>query len=477
VSIARRPVLPELVSGLALAIDVAVGHPIEQGLGACLVADRLAEDLQLSRAERETLFYLTLLRHIGCTTDNSDLAKAFGDEVRLAGALGPLTGGSAAEYLAVMARFAVAAKPPVAAARAAARAMLGMQAFAGLTSAICEVATRLAERTGLPEQAVAQIGMVYERWGGRGVPARRPGHELPPPVRVAQVADLAAGLVDLGHDDPLAVVIGRSGHAFDPDVVGALRRRWPDVLDRLNSASRWAAVAGVWPPAAPMDEVAVERALGAVADFVDLESPWLAGHSRGVAALACAAGERMGLGGADCVRVRHAGLLHDLGCIAVTSAIWDKPGPLTAGEWEAVRLHPYHAACVLDRSPFLAGLAAVAADHHERLAGSGYPRGVGMPQLTPEARVLAAADVYHALREARPHLPAHDAATATRALRQAVRSGGLDGDAAEAVLGAAGQPVGRRTVRASGLTAREADVLRLVARGRSTRDVARELGI
>src|SRR6266581_3951442 len=78
-------------------------------------------------------------------------------------------------------------------------------------------------------------------------------------------------------------------------------------------------------------------------------------------------------------------------------------GPLSAGDWEAVRLHPYQTGRVLGRAPFLARLSALASLHHERLDGSGYFRGSAAAQLSPAARVLAAADAYHAMREPRPH--------------------------------------------------------------------------
>jgi len=101
--------------------------------------------------------------------------------------------------------------------------------------------------------------------------------------------------------------------------------------------------------------------------------------------------------------VRRAGLLHDLGRLGVSNAIWDKRGPLTAAEFERVRLHPYLTERMLASSEALAPLGAIAVQHHERLDGSGYPRGLLGDAITPEGRILAAADAYHAMTEARPH--------------------------------------------------------------------------
>ena len=132
---------------------------------------------------------------------------------------------------------------------------------------------------------------------------------------------------------------------------------------------------------------------------------------------------------------------------------------------------------MLCASDGLAPLGALAGRHHERLDGSGYPRGLHGDALTPAARTLAAADVYAALTEPRPHRPPHSPAEAAVVLRGEVRAGRLDGDAAEAVLAAAGHRVPRRREGPSGLTAREVEVLRLLARGASTRQIAEQLVI
>jgi len=468
-------VLPELVGSMALVADLAMGHPLEQGLGACLVAGRVGELVGLRPDERDRVFYLTLLRHIGCTTESASVARWFGDEIRLAGELTAMTGSSTNEYLWAIGKFAVTGRSPVGAGRALGRAAAGLRGLPALTRAICEVATTLAGRMGLGERVAAEIGMVYERWDGKGMPRGCAGETIPLTVRVAQVADLLAATHDLGHPDPGAVLAERAGTAFDPAVVEVVRRHEVELRGELDSPSRWDAVQRRRPVTAPMSGAELDDALGAVADFVDLKSPHLSGHSSGVAALAARAAEGLRLTPADVTDIRHAALVHDLGRVAVSSAVWDKPGQLSAGEWEAVRLHPYHTERLLGRAPFLARLAPLAGAHHERLDGSGYFRSGGLPGVG--AQVLAAADAYHAMREVRPHRPALDARTAASTLRAEARSGRLAGTAVEAVLTAAGHPARARTRHAAGLTDRELQVLRLIALGRSNREVARELAI
>jgi HD-GYP domain-containing protein (c-di-GMP phosphodiesterase class II) len=221
----------------------------------------------------------------------------------------------------------------------------------------------------------------------------------------------------------------------------------------------------------------LDDAIEAVGAFSDLKSPFTLGHSRSVAELAAGAATSVGLSPARAVDVRRAALLHDIGRLGVPNSIWDKPGPLTRAETERVRLHPYLTERMLAGTPTLARLGTIAVQHHERLDGSGYPRGLSGAAISTEGRLLAAADCYATLIEPRPHRQAMTAEDAAAELRARVKAGWLAGEAAEAVLEAAGHRTPRRRVLPGGLTAREVEVLRLLARGLSNREIARELGI
>jgi HD-GYP domain-containing protein (c-di-GMP phosphodiesterase class II) len=222
----------------------------------------------------------------------------------------------------------------------------------------------------------------------------------------------------------------------------------------------------------------LDGALAAVADFADLKSPFFRGHSTGVAGLVVAAAGAAGLSDADAVAIGRAALVHDVGRVGVPSGIWDRPGSLSAEQWERVRLHPYLSERVLHRCALLSPFADLAARHHERADGSGYHRGASGDQMSLSARLLAAADAYHAMTEHRPHRPALTPADAASQLLDEVDAGHFSRVEVDAVLDAAGQ-VSRppRVARPGGLTEREVDVLRLIARGHANKEVAATLGI
>jgi HD-GYP domain-containing protein (c-di-GMP phosphodiesterase class II) len=176
--------------------------------------------------------------------------------------------------------------------------------------------------------------------------------------------------------------------------------------------------------------------------------------------------------------LRHAALAHDLGRVGVSNSIWEKPGPLGFGEWERVRLHAHYTERAFAQSPTLAPIGRLAGSHHERLDGSGYHRGCRGPDLDQAARILAAADCYTAMREARSYRPALEEAATEAELLTEAREGRLDPDAVDAVLACAGHKVEKRPrERPAGLTPRELEVLRALVDGSSNQVIGDDLGI
>jgi HD-GYP domain-containing protein (c-di-GMP phosphodiesterase class II) len=339
-------------------------------------------------------------------------------------------------------------------------------------------ADALAERLDLGDDVRQVLAESFERWDGKGAGGLA-GADICLTSRIVALADVVTVFHDSGGTErALAVARERSGTQFDPELVELFCAHAGDLLHGLDAGSNWDDVLAAEPALGRrLTGADLDDALEAVGAFSDLKSPFTLGHSRRVADLAAGAATSVGLSPARAVDVRRAALVHDIGRLGVPNSIWDKPGPLTRAETERVRLHPYLTERMLAGAPALARLGAIAVQHHERIDGSGYPRGLSGAAITTEGRLLAAADCYATLIEPRPHRPALSAEDAATELRARVKAGGLAAEAVEAVLQAAGHRTPRRRVLPGGLTTREVEVLRLLARGLSNRDIARELGI
>jgi HD-GYP domain-containing protein (c-di-GMP phosphodiesterase class II) len=402
-------------------------------------------------------------------------AATFGDDFEhLWDHLEPVAYGSPRESLGGIARAIAPGRPPLTKAIALARTLpKAGRRQPQVFRAMCEVGTMLGQRLSVPDSVPPLLGHIFERWDGKGKVLHERGEEIPLPIRIAVVADDADIQRRLGGVEHAAAVIGeRAGAAFDPAIAGCLVEHASDVLAFDDGMSVWDDALACEPrPHLTLDGGAIDGALSAIGDFADMASPFLAGHSSNVAALAAEA-----VGAGDRSGMRRAAYVHDVGRIAVPTRIWEKPAALTPDDWERVRLHPYHAERVLCRSPFLAELVPVAIAHHERMDGCGYHRGVAAAGLPPAARVLAAADAYCAMTQPRPHRPAMEPARAAATLAEEASGGRLDPDAVAAVVEAAGQQAPRMT-RPAGLTEREVEVVRLLARGLQTKQVAGVLGI
>jgi HD-GYP domain-containing protein (c-di-GMP phosphodiesterase class II) len=471
--------LAELVGALSIATDLGMGQPMEYVLRSCVLSVRLGEAIGLSESELREVYYLALLRFLGCNAGTHEQAALVGDEVAMRTAMVPVYGGDPPQIMDALVNHLRAIHGGLSAPeldRVIPQLLLSFQSTMQESAAgHCEVGQRLASRFGFGEPIQQALGQAYERWDGQGVPAGLKGEEIPLSVRVVSLAHDAVLFHRTGGlEMAVTVVKERSGGAHDPKIVERFCQLAPRLLHGLESESSWEAVLALEPgEQSVLSDEQFDNACRAIADFTDLKSPYLLGHSSGVAELAAEAARRCGLPEEDIVAVWRAGMLHDVGRTGVSSGIWGKPGPLSDSEWERVRLHSYYTERVLARPSALAQLGALAASHHERLDGFGYHRGASASPPTPAAKLLAAADAYHAMTESRPHRPALAPEAAAEALRSEVRAGRLDGEAANAVLAAAGHRI-RTTRRAmvAGLSEREVEVLRLLARGHSKKDIA-----
>jgi HD-GYP domain-containing protein (c-di-GMP phosphodiesterase class II) len=474
--------LAELVAALSLATDLGMGQPLEYALCVCVLAVRLGEALGLGESELREVYYLALLRHIGCNAETYRMANLFGDELALRTDAATADMGRASQAIGLMVRSirkSYADASPLQIARLIAQGIVASpQVMKESFSGFCEVAQRLAGRLGFDEGIIHALGQVFERWDGRGTPAGLKGEQIATSMRLVSLAQDAITFHRLdGSDVAVAMVRERKGTMYDPAMVELFCQQASKLLAGLDEEPSWGSVLALEPGVrACLSDEQFDTACHAMADFADIKSPYTLGHSNGVASLASEAARRCGLPEADAITLRRAGLLHDIGRVSVSAGIWGKPGPLTEREWERVRLHPYYTERVLARPHMLAQLGALAALHHERLDGSGYHRGLLAAMLSPASRILAAADVYHAMTEPRPYRTPLTPDAAASELQREARAGRLDSEAVSGVLAAAGHRVSTsRRELVAGLSEREVEVLRLLARGHSMKQIASRL--
>jgi HD-GYP domain-containing protein (c-di-GMP phosphodiesterase class II) len=474
--------LADLLGGLSIVADLGFALPPEEAMRSCLIATALARRLGLAEQDVADTFYTALLMHVGCSSQSHETAVKFGDDRIVMSAVARTNVADPGDIAATLLPELTRGRTPGERARIEQYASAHGREFGRrFDTGSCEVASATARRVGLGPGVERALYEAVEWWNGEGPPRGLRGEEIALPARVARAAADAARFDHLsGTEAAVGALRRRSGVLLDPEVVAAFATNAERVLAEANAGDPRQLILDAEPePVVEIEADELTRVAAAFGDLADLKTPWTHGHSGGVARLATAAAGRLGLDSQSVSRLEVAALLQDLGRVAVSNAIWEKPAPLTGGEWEQVRMHPYHSERILATSSVLEPMARFAGMHHERMDGSGYHRGCRARELPPAARVLAAADAFQAMTEPRPHRPALSANEAGEELQREVRAGRLDGDAASAILEAAGgRPARRRdNLRPGGLSEREIEVARLVAAGGSNQEIADRLVI
>jgi HD-GYP domain-containing protein (c-di-GMP phosphodiesterase class II) len=467
----------EMLGVLSLAIDLGSGQPPGHGLRTCVLAVGLARELGLPDETVHDVHRVALLHFLGCTSDGAEMGRMVsGDDIAFRKAMAPAVMGGRRATFAQLVRPMAPDDHTLVRAKRVALALRDPRAQERSLAGHCELGAILAAGLGMSEGVRTSLAHAFERWDGRGLPSGLAGEEIPWPVRVVVVARDVEMLSRIAPDELPELLQTRRGRAYDPAVVDAYGRCGRELMAGLDESDSWHGALVADPTSAPMDEQHLDAALNVMAQFADLRLPWTRGHSARVAELAGTAAALVRKDAGTTALVRRAGLVHDLGQVGVPFGVWQRPSTLRLTDWERVRLHTLWGERALSAAPQLEPLGSLVGMHHERLDGSGYHRQLGETQLGMPARVLAAADVYVALREDRPHRPPLDRAAAAQALDEEARERRLDREAVDAVLAAAGETA-PRAARSwpCGLSDREVDVLRRIARGRSNREVAEEL--
>ncbi len=473
--------LAELLGALSLASDMAFGFPLEKAIRTSVLGVELGRRHGLADDTLRDVYYSTLLTYAGCTAFTHEVSVlAGGDDIAISNLMVFLDLADPVDMITKILTRVGASQKLAERTRSVARVMIGgLKAGDQHANSLCDVATHLAELVGMSADVRASLGEICERWDGKGAPRGTAGEALLMPMRVVNMAHIAEiAFHRSGRESALEVVKKRAGGQFDPALAATFASEAGALFDAIERDSLWEHFLEIEPePHATANATRFDDVALAFAGVADLKSVWTLGHSTGVARLAGAVADALGLPDTDKNLLRRAALLHDIGRLSAPNRIWDKPGALSRSEWELVRMHAYWTERVLSQSALLRDAAELASSAHERIDGAGYHRAVPSAMLSRPARILAVADAYHAMREPRAHRPPLEADQAADVVIREAASR-FDRETVTALLDIVG--AARRPTRAAwprDLTDREVEVLRLLARGKSNKEIASALGI
>ncbi len=427
--------LSELIGSLSYALDLAEGEPAGHATRSCLIGMRVADELGLDPEARSDLFYALLLKDAGCSANSAHMAALFGADDQVAKRTSKLVDWARPLPALLWSLRTVA---PGSSPRARLERLLAIRAEGQVTRSLmlarCDRGAEIARMLGFSDATAEAIRALDEHWDGHGQPRGLRGTEIPLAARILCLAQTVEVFhARRGLAAAYRVASERSGQWFDPGLVEALAAIGED-------AGFWATLAApdlsaVEPPdrVLNVDERRLDRIADGFAAIIDAKSPWTHRHSDRARAIVTGVGTLLGLAQQELLGLGRAARLHDIGKLAISNRILDKPGRLTDAEFAQIREHPLVTQRILDRVPGFAELSPLASAHHERLDGSGYPHGLSAGELTMPMRVLAIADVFEALTAERPYRAAYDAAAALEIMRGEVPER-LDGDAFAALM-------------------------------------------
>jgi putative nucleotidyltransferase with HDIG domain len=397
--------LSDVIGSLTYALDIVEGQPPGHALKSCLIGMRIAGELELDAQARSDLFYALLLKDAGCSANSSRMSAVFASDDITAKATSKLVDWSDSRASAVWAIRTAGAGDGM---RKRVQALRAMRGEGELTrqfmEARCDRGAEIARMLFLSETTALAIRSLDEHWDGRGMPDGLMGEEIPLAARILCLSQTVEVFHrERGVQAARQVAQDRRGTWFDPTLVDTF-------LGVCNDLNFWRSLEAPdispWEPdelALAADDARLDRIAEAFARVIDAKSPFTARHSERVAEIAVGTAKVLGFDAQARRTLKRAGLLHDIGKLAISNKILDKPGKLSDEEFRAVKTHPAYTLKILERAPCFAEFADLAANHHEKLDGTGYPRGLKGDALDLPMRVLAVADIYEALTAKRPY--------------------------------------------------------------------------
>lgn len=428
----------ELIAAFSYALDLTEGQPAGHCIRACWIGMRTGRALGLGAAELADLYYVLLLKDLGCSSNAARICELYeADDRAFKQGYKTVGTGLAATLHFVFSRTAEGRPLHRRAAAIGNILRNGDEIAQELIVSRCTRGADIARTLRFPPSVCEGIYRLDEHWDGSGRPGRLAGSAIPLSSQIAllaQVVDVFHGHAGAGA--ALGEARRRAGNWFDPALVRALEAAAsePDFWATLTSSLIEGRIVRMAPPEPPeaMDEDYLDAIADAFGQVIDAKSPFTAGHSRRVGNLALGMSRKLGMTPDRQRWLRRAAVLHDVGKLGVSSSILEKPGGLDAREWEEMRTHADHTRAILGRIGALSDLADIAASHHERLDGTGYPLRLDAASIGLETRIITACDFYDALTSDRPYRAALPVDEALRIVRQAVGSA-LDGTCVEAL--------------------------------------------
>ena len=430
--------LAELVGAFSYALDMTEGQPAGHCVRACWIGSQVGRALGLSARDRDDLYYTLLLKDLGCSSNAARICELYqADDLAFKAGYKTVGTGLAATIHFIAAKTATAAPLHRRAAVIGNIFVNGDRIAQELIVSRCTRGADIARSLRFSEAVSAGIYHLDEHWDGSGRPDGLRGDAIPLASRIA----LLAQVVDVfhshaGRDAAIDEVRRRSGSWLDPALAAAFDSVAADDLfwTGLTSPfldSRLVMLAPI-EHLRNVNEDYLDDIAAAFGQVIDAKSAFTAGHSGRVANLAAAIGDAMGVPAARQRWLHRAALLHDVGKLGVSNSILDKPGPLDDREWVKMREHAVHTQAILGRVGVLADIAPVAAAHHERLDGGGYPLGLKDHQIRRETRIITVCDYYDALSSDRPYRAAMSPADALAIITADIGTA-VDGDCVEAL--------------------------------------------
>ena len=441
------PRLAELLGALSHALDMTEGQPAGHCLRSCWIGQQVGRAIGLDAVEMRDLYYATLLKDSGCSSNAARICQLF-----LTDDLGfkrdrRIVGLSLPSLMNFVMRHTGARAGVMERVRAIVNAVQnGGEIHRELTETRCSRGAQIARQLRFSEEVADAIQSLDEHWDGSGQPQGLAGKEIPLHSRIALLAQVVDVFhASVGPQGTREEVARRSGRWFDPRIADAFAvlARDPAFWRQLAAEDLERRVLDMAPAqqSQPVDDDYLDDIAMAFGQIVDAKSPWTSGHSARVALVTEHVAERLGLGAPERRWLRRGALLHDVGKLGVSTRILDKSGPLDADEWAAVRQHAANTEQILGRIGAFGTLARIAGAHHEKLDGTGYPRGLDARHIRLETRIITTADIFDALTADRPYRPALSTGQALRLLREGVGTS-VDGDcvaALEQSLGTLGE--------------------------------------